>query len=147
MYAVSYLRGYGTGVGNMTRVAAAVTATRAFAGSSGEVRNVRTFVGQVTRGCPVSDDAVLLASELATNAIVHTKSGAGGTFAVIVRVGDHTLRVEVHDRGSAGIPAVRRCCAAGESGRGLGLVEAFAARWGHTGGSRGRAVWFEVDWA
>jgi len=26
-------------------------------------------------------------------------------------------------------------------------VEAFAARWGHTGGSRGRAVWFEVDWA
>src|SRR5690349_14007521 len=110
----------------MTGVAAAVAATRAFAGWPGEVRNGRTFVGQVTQGCPVSGDAVLLAGELATNAIVHTRSGAGGTFSVVVRIGDHRLRVEVHDRGSAGIPAVRQCSAARESGRGLGLVEALA---------------------
>ena len=143
---MSYLRGYGTGVGSMTRVATAVTVTRAFAGSPGEVRNVRSFVGQVSQGCPVAGDAVLLSSELATNAVVHTRSGAGGTFCVVVRLEDKRVRVEVHDRGSAGTPAVCGYDATEASGRGLSLVDTIAARWGYDGDQRGRAVWFEMDW-
>ena len=30
-------------------------------------------------------------------------------------------------------------------GRGLRIVEALAARWGHAGDELGRMVWFEVD--
>jgi hypothetical protein len=32
------------------------------------------------------------------------------------------------------------------SGRGLGLVESLATRWGHLGNRDGRVVRFEVEW-
>lgn len=130
----------------MTRLTAAGVQTRVFAGSPAEVRNVRTFVGRVIQGCPLADDVVLLASELAANAIVHTASGAGGSFFVSVCAEDRRVRIEVHDLGSAGTPAVRQSTVPGESGAGLSLVETIATRWGHHGGADGRVVWFEVDW-
>jgi serine/threonine-protein kinase RsbW len=120
---------------------------RVFLGSERESRSVREFIAEMVGGCPAADDVILLASEVASNAVVHTASGKdGGTFTVVVHPGDAVMRVEVHDGGSETPPGV---CSAGEmagSGRGLGLVEMLAARWGHLGGRDGRVVWFEVEW-
>ena len=53
-------------------------------------------------GFPAADDAILLISELATNACLYSASGdLGGAFTVrIERFGGH-VRVEVEDQGSA----------------------------------------------
>ena len=95
---------------------------------------------------PAADDAVLLASELATNAVTHTASGDGGQFTVTVYQTSTWVRVEVRDAGSATTPAARPHAIVGESGYGLGLVDLMSTRWGHAGGTRGRVVWFELEW-
>jgi anti-sigma regulatory factor (Ser/Thr protein kinase) len=123
-----------------------VPSTRVFGGSHQEVRNVREFVAQAVDGCPVADDVILLASEVAANAVVHTASGKGGTFTVVVQPGDRAVRVEVHDGGSEAPPKARSADELAGSGRGLGFVEALATRWGHLGDRDGRVVWFEVEW-
>jgi anti-sigma regulatory factor (Ser/Thr protein kinase) len=119
---------------------------RVFLGARHEVRNVRAFVRGAVDGCPVADDVVLLASEVAANAVVHTASGQGGTFTVVVRRGGQAVRVEVHDGGSQAAPGASAAGFHASSGRGLGLVESMASRWGHLGDRDGRVVWFEVDW-
>jgi anti-sigma regulatory factor (Ser/Thr protein kinase) len=119
---------------------------RLFLGASGQVRNVREFVAGVVGATPIADDVVLLACELATNAVRHTASGDGGTFRVVVQVASKWVRVEVHDAGSDTMPNVRLPAPTEESGAGLYLIDAIAARWGHRGGRTGRVVWFEVEW-
>jgi anti-sigma regulatory factor (Ser/Thr protein kinase) len=119
---------------------------RVFPGSGDQVGRARRFVGQILGGCPVLDEAVLLTSELVTNAITHTASGRGGKVTVTVYRADTRVRVEVRDDGSDEIPVVRPHDEAGDSGYGLGLVELMAHRWGHRGGQRGRIVWFMLEW-
>jgi anti-sigma regulatory factor (Ser/Thr protein kinase) len=131
----------------MSTAAGTIPQVCTFAGAPEEISNVRHFVRQMIESCPVTDDVVLLASELAANAVRHTASGADGTFCVLVRTVDRCVRVEVHDLGSVTAPAVRRCESPGESGSGLALVEAIASRWGFHGGQLGRVVWFELDWS
>jgi anti-sigma regulatory factor (Ser/Thr protein kinase) len=118
---------------------------RAFPGRPAEVSRARDFVARALTGLASVDDAVLMASELVTNALVHTKSGRGGRFAVIVRRDGESARVEVWDGGGASAPVIRPDGRGGESGAGLGLVEVLARRWGHSGGPGGRVVWFEVQ--
>jgi serine/threonine-protein kinase RsbW len=130
----------------MSGATATIPQARTFAGSPEEMRNVRDFVRQLTEGCPVTDDVVLLASELAANAVRHTASGTGGTFCVLVQAAAGRVRVEVHDMGSVTAPAVRPSGSPRESGAGLALVEAIADRWGFHGSQLGRVVWFEMDW-
>ena len=119
---------------------------RVFPGSDDQVGRARLFVGEVLGGCPVTDDAVLLTSELVTNAITHTASGRGGKVMVTVYRANTRVRVEVRDDGSDEIPVVRRHDEARDSGYGLGLVELMAHRWGHRGGRRNRVVWFMLEW-
>lgn len=130
----------------MSKAAAIAPKIRIFDGSPEEIRHVRKFVTQAAGGSPVACDVALLASELATNAIRHTRSGTGGTFSVCVNVQDHWVRVEVNDLGSNTAPSVRRPSSPEESGAGLRLVDTIADRWGFHGGPRGRVVWFEMDW-
>lgn len=131
----------------MNALAVATPSMRAFRGVPGQVRHVREFVAAAVDGCPIADDVVLLASELATNAVLHTASGDDGTFRVVVTMSGKRVRVEVHDSGSETTPDARSPRAPEESGAGLRLVLAIAARWGHHGGRAGRVVWFEVEWA
>jgi anti-sigma regulatory factor (Ser/Thr protein kinase) len=49
----------------------------------------------------VLDEAVLLTSELCTNALQHTASGSGGTFTVTVIREISRARIEVRDNGAA----------------------------------------------
>ncbi|MFC4007333.1 ATP-binding protein [Nonomuraea purpurea] len=102
---------------------------------------VRTALG---RDHPLYDDVVLLTSELATNAILHSRSGAGGSFTVTVSSSDHRVRVCVADSGSDGAPCVARAGAQSTSGRGLPLIEALSHRWGFVREDGATTVWFEL---
>jgi serine/threonine-protein kinase RsbW len=126
---------------------------RVFPGTPDQVSVARRFVARVLDGCPVADDALLCASELASNAIRHTRTGYRGKFQVIIWRGLASVCVAVLDEGSDTAPAL----AAGtsgvlaESGHGLLTVESLSAWWGHNtyrdGTIYGTAVWFRLDWS
>ena len=76
---------------------------RTFPGTASMARQVRAALRSELRGCPVTDDVVLVVSEMAVNAITHSDSGQpGGTFTVRLRhvCGDY-VHAEVQDQGSA----------------------------------------------
>ena len=87
----------------------------------------------------VFDDLALLASEVVTNAVRHTRA----TCAVTVRWTGERVRVEVTDTDPAR-PALRDVSAHAEDGRGLLLVASLSADWGSTPDRAGKTVWFEV---
>ena len=127
-------------------MAVAKPGMRVFLGTPRQLEDVREFVAETVGGCPVADDVILLASEVAANAVMHTASGKDGTFTVVVQPGDGLVRVEVHDGGSDTMPGARPAEGLASSGRGLSIVDSLATRWGHLGGPDGRVVWFEVTW-
>lgn len=88
------------------------------------------------------DTALLVLSELFTNAIVHT---GGHLVACELRAGANRLRVTVQDQGAAATgPRVCRG-AEGERGRGLLLVEAVSCAWGtYDAPGAGSVVWAEL---
>jgi anti-sigma regulatory factor (Ser/Thr protein kinase) len=119
---------------------------RTFPGYAEQVGQARHFVVSALGACSAIEDAALLTSELATNAICHTATGAGGAFEVTVQHDASCVRVQVTDDGSGTIPAqVPHPAAFGSSGRGLAMVDAMATRWGHHRSGHGRAVWFELS--
>jgi anti-sigma regulatory factor (Ser/Thr protein kinase) len=86
----------------------------------------------------IVDTAMLLVSELATNAIVHGTS----TIRLRVGVGDD-IRVEVRD-GSDDPPTVGVGDAERESGRGLAIVTTLAESWDWSPRPPGKVVWFAL---
>lgn len=123
-----------------------VTVKRTFPGRPDQVARVRELVRLVLGRLPVVDEAVLLASQLATNAVIHTASGQGGVFDVAVSRYPSAVRVEVHDAGSHLVPMPRPQDQLTEEGRGLGLVSLMADRWGHREDMDGRSVFIELSW-
>jgi anti-sigma regulatory factor (Ser/Thr protein kinase) len=119
---------------------------REFSGQPDQVAAARRFVASaVHHPGPARDVSRLLVSEAATNAVLHSASGDGGTFTVEYLVSDHLLRVEVHDAGGAGGPRRRVHHLESMTGRGLDLFDALSDRWGVDGGPEGWTVWFELD--
>ena len=114
------------------------------AGRPERARVARAFtVGVLGPGHPCGDDAALLVSELFGNSVRHTRSGAPGeTVTVTVRAGDGVVRVEVTDRGGAGVPGLRPAGRDAEGGRGLQLVAGLAARWGWQRRGGRTVTWF-----
>jgi len=117
---------------------------RTFPGRADQIARAREFTKRVLGACPVTDEAVLLVSELATNALEHTSTGDGGQFQVTICRTGTSLLIGVGDSGSAKIPEPGPLEPGSETGRGLGLVELIADRWGYCGGEHGRTVWFEL---
>ena len=97
-----------------------------------------TLVGAAAES--LSDIAVLLVSELVTNAVVH----AGSDVEVAVRLLPDSVRIEVVDRAPADLLRPSTPAQDSESGRGLMLVETLASAWGVEPLETGKAVWFEV---
>lgn len=86
------------------------------------------------------DVAVLLTSELVTNAVRHV---AGETVTLSVRCARDRLRVDVHDRSSA-LPVLTNAPANAEVGRGLVLVASLSAEWGFYRTPMGKVVYFTL---
>ncbi|SDJ83015.1 ATP-binding protein [Nonomuraea jiangxiensis] len=114
-------------------------------GMPSQVSRARQLVtSALGRDHPFYDDVVLLTSELATNAVLHTRSGCDGSFTVTVTSSDALVRVHVSDAGSEGPPCVCRTGAQATGGRGLPLVEALSHRWGFVREGGATTVWFEL---
>jgi anti-sigma regulatory factor (Ser/Thr protein kinase) len=129
-----------------TRQRAAILGSVTVPGSPEQVSGARAFIARTLAGMPGvdSDAATLLTSELVTNAIRHTDSGApGGTVTVVVIGVPGGVLVEVVDDGSAGTPTVKGDLFAAE-GHGLFLVQALAAQWGYLRDPAGTTVWFHL---
>ena len=90
----------------------------------------------------VLDDAMLLTSELVTNAIRHGR----GEVTVRLWPGPPTIRLEVSDQNPRA-PAMRDTDVEAEQGRGLAIVDALSDRWGSAPPPppAGKTVWFELD--
>ncbi|GGZ33575.1 hypothetical protein GCM10010387_29690 [Streptomyces inusitatus] len=95
-------------------------------------------------GGDVHDTAMLVVSELVTNAVVHSGSHL---ISCELLNGVERLRISVRDQGCAPTgPHVCHTKAAEERGRGLLLVESLSSAWGAHAGHRGsgRTVWAEL---
>ncbi|MBG0818679.1 ATP-binding protein [Planomonospora sp. ID82291] len=95
--------------------------------------------------CPARDDLLLVADELAANAVRHTASGNDGRFATEITWSGTLVRVAVTDGGASGEPHLVDDPMA-EHGRGLCLVKAISRQMGMSGDTRGRTVWAEIAW-
>ena len=85
-------------------------------------------------------DAVVIANELATNAVLH----AGSDFTVTIsRRSDGSIRIGVHDE-RPGTPRLRQAAPGAGSGRGLSLVAAIASSWGADLTDDGKVVWAQL---
>ncbi|WP_063760814.1 ATP-binding protein [Streptomyces aureocirculatus] len=90
----------------------------------------------------VTDEAELVATELATNVIKHVGAGAAATLVLEPR--EDRLRVEVHDKSHV-VPTLRMICGEEECGRGLHLLAALCEEWGTVLEATGKAVWCELS--
>jgi hypothetical protein len=85
----------------------------------------------------LADDAALVVTELAGNAIVHARSG----FTVMLSAYGDRLRIAVRDASPLAAPLVPVPL------HGLAAVDALACRWGvESLGEAGKTVWVELRW-
>ena len=67
--------------------ALALVTSVTYPGTAEHIRIVRADLRAVLHECPMADDVILCASELAANAAIHTRSRLpGGTFTVRVKI-------------------------------------------------------------
>ncbi|MFC0862223.1 ATP-binding protein [Sphaerimonospora cavernae] len=117
--------------------------SRRFPSSPEQVRSARRFVGATLGDAhPWTDDAMLLTSELAANAVRHGEPEGG--FLVSIRLGGERVMIAIRDEGSALIPRTKDADLDAAGGRGLWLVDHIADRWGFSRSAVGTAVWFEL---
>jgi len=89
------------------------------------------------------DDAILMVSELVTNAYRHAGIPEGDPIELRVSLDSGTVRIEVADRGTTSRPEIGP--ARVEGGWGLKIVQQIANRWGTESGESGTIVWLELD--
>jgi anti-sigma regulatory factor (Ser/Thr protein kinase) len=103
----------------------------------------RRFVAETMAGwnlTSVLDDALLVASELATNAVTHADSAC----RIRLSLSDASVRIDVIDTGS-GTPEPQPQSFTAEHGRGLRLIDAVTTAWGlEVIPGEGKVVWAEL---
>lgn len=106
-------------------------------------RRAREFVSEKVMEWSLEqllDDALLVASELAANAITHADSAC----RIRLSLNPATLRIDVLDTGT-GTPEPQPASATEEHGRGLHLVAALTTAWGlEVLPGEGKLVWAEL---
>jgi anti-sigma regulatory factor (Ser/Thr protein kinase) len=95
---------------------------------------LRRWLGE--RRCTNTEDAMLVLSELVTNAMVHARAGC----TIEVQHRDDLLRLDVRDPSPAP-PIISSGRPDGIGGRGLRLVAAIAQAWGWEPTDGGKRVW------
>ena len=91
----------------------------------------------------LEETAVLLVSELVTNAVRHASTG-GSALVLRLEAAGGWLRIEVHDADPR-MPQPRTPHVHEESGFGFVLLDALADKWGVRESTIGKAVWAELD--
>lgn len=119
------------------------TCSMAFPGRTDQVSQARAFLGRLLADCPMRDDAVLICSELAANAVLHSDSARPrGEFTVRVEAREGVyVRIEIEDQGGR--------AEAGRSdhgGRGLEIVAYLADYWDIRGDNTARTACARLDW-
>ncbi|GAA3748840.1 anti-sigma regulatory factor (Ser/Thr protein kinase) [Spinactinospora alkalitolerans] len=110
---------------------------------------VREFLERTGHPGSVQDDAELAVSELATNALLHSRSGQiGGVMTLFIRTDQDCVRIAVADQGektteTAEGGALRED---GEDyGRGKLIIENCTSRSGEYWTDATHVAWFEID--
>jgi anti-sigma regulatory factor (Ser/Thr protein kinase) len=115
---------------------------REFDPDPSSVKAARDFVSAALKVWDVddlADVAVLLTSELVTNAVLHART----VFQLAARYRPPEVVIEVTDASAE--PAELADASQGAlSGRGLALVRSMANRWGVSLGDAGKSVWFSL---
>ncbi|HSP38642.1 MAG TPA: SpoIIE family protein phosphatase [Frankiaceae bacterium] len=115
----------------------------AVAADPAAVGEARQFVAEVCDAAAVQGDlgdtAILLTSELVTNAVLHARSPAYLT----VWADGSRLRVQVTDE-SRDLPKPNQADENATGGRGISMVALLASRWGVELRESGKSVWFEL---
>jgi serine/threonine-protein kinase RsbW len=127
-----------------SRALALRTSTVTYPGSAAQIRVVRADFRALLDGCPMADDVILCASELAANATLHSGSGLqGGTFTVRASIDlDHSVQVEVEDKGAPWTSTPTDA----DRYHGLDIIRALATDWDITGDHIARTIWARFDW-
>jgi serine/threonine-protein kinase RsbW len=99
-----------------------------YPGSTQHIRAVRADLRVVLRSCPMANDVILCASELAANAALHSNSCLpGGTFTVRATISPgQYIRIEVEDNGGLCTSTVSDPA----QHHGLDIVRTLASEWG-----------------
>ena len=114
---------------------------RTFHGRADQVARVRREIAAYLDGCPATDDAILIASELAGNAVTHSAS-AGEFFTIRCETYPGYLWIECEDLGGEW-----HCKPEDDRPHGLDIIEALAGpdNWGTETTSDGdRVVWVRL---
>lgn len=90
---------------------------------------------------PAVGDAMLVVSELLTNAILHAKPLPGARVLVAWALRERSVEVAVSDGGSMTRPRATRPSLSSIGGRGLAIVENLSWRWGVLPSDFGLTVW------
>jgi anti-sigma regulatory factor (Ser/Thr protein kinase) len=125
--------------------ALALATSVTYPGTIEHIRIVRADLRAVLHECPIAEDVILCASELAANAAIHSRSRLpGGTLTVRVKIrpGGYVW-VEVEDDGGPSTPVIRD--SAGHHG--LDIVRALATDWGVGGDHTTHTIWARFDWS
>jgi anti-sigma regulatory factor (Ser/Thr protein kinase) len=113
------------------------------------VAEARRALADFLDAAPLPDETTanlfLLTSELVTNAIMHG-SREGDEVGIRYARRPGCLRISVDDAArAASVPQVLSQDPERTSGRGLGLIDRMADRWGEQIVSGRNVVWFEID--
>ncbi len=93
---------------------------------------------------PVREEALLVTSELASNAVVHSGSLPDEEIELRAELLENALRITVRDAGHSSCePAIRESGNGGPGGIGLRVVQALGRRWGARRDG-GMWVWVEL---
>lgn len=125
----------------------AAARSRTFAALPHQVAAVRRYLAGLLGGSPATDDVLVCVSELATNAMRHSRSAdPGGTFTVHAHRRPGRWRIGVSDKGGAWLARPQAGDADQLTSRGLAIVAALSARVKiEPYGAAGRLVWFEIE--
>lgn len=104
-----------------------------------EARAFLHEVGCSEHATALLEDAVLLVSEMVTNAVRH----GGPPLVVEVDCDEVALQVRVRD-GSPVLPVSRTPDPAAEGGRGMVLLQLLSDDWGVEPAEDGKSVWFRL---
>ena len=116
--------------------------TARFNAEPGSVPQAREFTRRLLHDWGADhlfDEASLVVTELAANAVLH----AGSPYEVSLTLEDRVLRNEVADSDPA-TPEPQPFSAVAESGRGIVLVSAVSASWGIDARPDGKVTWAEL---